>query len=980
KFGALVGNPPAAEPSMDGYLFMGWYKDADGKEAFDFSVTMPNGPLAAYAKWKPNDFTLTYYDSLSATALPIEDFNGFENFQPVGKGLPVDFDDAPYQPGDIIAGIGAFEGWYVQVGNIWSKWPADRLVTGDLNLYAGYLIDGFVVTYITDPGTPAPIDADEYWLGRQTRLSYGENVSHPEGKVLIGWTASDTGTGGGTGGTGGGNERGGAGALLTPGDYYRIQADTTFTAVYADRDDCIQIVYHSNYPGDGASGGETVSVWVLRGSGTVALKGAIFTRVGASLVGWMDAPINNVVDYELGEVIAAPTETKHVYGHWVDNVYRITFVAGGNGMLVDSANPAPAGATTILYDSISGGTLWNSAVERGVPVPTPSGGYEFVAWHLGTITGAVVELPPAGNPAVYSNLMYVAEFQERPYTVTYVIEGGTWVDGTSANKTETVKHGDGLAAIPNNMTPLTGYLNYGSWDVDPNQYGAVIRDGLVFTYTFQPVAPVTITVNNASKLYGTADTPGYNGFTVSGLTGDALAAFIEGISIVRTNNDENVKRNAAGAVEAYEGVLIATGYPESETLAVTVVFGSFTIIPRSIVLASASDGKVFDNTPLTNSEVIETGDGFADGEGIDIAVTGTITNPGSVNNTFTWSFRQGTIATNYDITPSYGLLVITSTENSIVLSAGSGTQVYDGSALINNTFSALVLPSGVTHVFATVSGSQTAAGSSNNIITNYALYNGAVNVTANYSDVTLLPGTLTVTPRPVTITVNNATKTLGATDPTFTGSITSGSLVSSGDLGVITYARTNTVETAGTYARVLTARYVANTNYVVTVVPGNFTITAAATPPPVTPPTTPPVLIPDAPTATTNFAAWALVNLILAVVGMLAAVAMLVAFAFGRKENDVSAEAFAGKDVDEGEEKQRRKRLTWRIINVAAGVAAVILFLLTEDITLPMTLVDSMTIWQLVVFVFQIAFGVLALKKKKEVETSEAPTLVTISA
>ena len=45
-----------------------------------------------------------------------------------------------------------------------------------------------------------------------------------------------------------------------------------------------------------------------------------------------------------------------------------------------------------------------------------------------------------------------------------------------------------------------------------------------------------------------------------------------------------------------------------------------------------------------------------------------------------------------------------------------------------------------------------------------------------------------------------------------------------GDLGEVTYSRTNTDEAVGTYKGVLTASYEANPNYDVTVVPGDFTI------------------------------------------------------------------------------------------------------------------------------------------------------------
>ena len=85
--------------------------------------------------------------------------------------------------------------------------------------------------------------------------------------------------------------------------------------------------------------------------------------------------------------------------------------------------------------------------------------------------------------------------------------------------------------------------------------------------------------------------------------------------------------------------------------------------------------------------------------------------------------------------------------------------------------------------------------------------------------------TVTITPRPITITINDAEKQYGKVDPAFTGGITNGELVAVGDLGTITYSRTNTDEAVGQYEDVLTATYTENSNYDVTVIPGDFEIT-----------------------------------------------------------------------------------------------------------------------------------------------------------
>ena len=102
---------------------------------------------------------------------------------------------------------------------------------------------------------------------------------------------------------------------------------------------------------------------------------------------------------------------------------------------------------------------------------------------------------------------------------------------------------------------------------------------------------------------------------------------------------------------------------------------------------------------------------------------------------------------------------------------------------------------------------------------------------ANYEwDATPSTGTKeivwSIAKKAATITVTAASKTYGTSDPAFTGAVEG--LVSDGDLGEITYSRSNDAEDVGTYNDVLTASYTANANYEVTVVPATFTINKAA--------------------------------------------------------------------------------------------------------------------------------------------------------
>ena len=90
------------------------------------------------------------------------------------------------------------------------------------------------------------------------------------------------------------------------------------------------------------------------------------------------------------------------------------------------------------------------------------------------------------------------------------------------------------------------------------------------------------------------------------------------------------------------------------------------ITRRNITLTSGDAEKHYDGTPLTNTEVVETGDGFVEGEGVNITVTGRRTNEGESANTFIYAMAGYTLADNYNITPVYGTLKVTEVEGELV--------------------------------------------------------------------------------------------------------------------------------------------------------------------------------------------------------------------------------------------------------------------------------------------------------------------------
>ena len=79
------------------------------------------------------------------------------------------------------------------------------------------------------------------------------------------------------------------------------------------------------------------------------------------------------------------------------------------------------------------------------------------------------------------------------------------------------------------------------------------------------------------------------------------------------------------------------------------------------------------------------------------------------------------------------------------------------------------------------------------------------------------------------------------------------------------------------------------------------------------------------------------------------------------------------KDEDEEEEdetKIKRNRLL-KILSILPALAAIITFILTEDMTQPMVLVDKWTILMVIYLLVDLILGILSKKKKEEPEDDD---------
>ena len=181
---------------------------------------------------------------------------------------------------------------------------------------------------------------------------------------------------------------------------------------------------------------------------------------------------------------------------------------------------------------------------------------------------------------------------------------------------------------------------------------------------------------------------------------------------------------------------------------------SYEITPRKVIMTSADDTKVYDGTALTKKKVTESGNGFVEGEGATYDVTGSQTDVGFSNNTFSYKLNKGTLASNYTIETKEGTLEVTPVTDKVVveIEGKTKTETYNGNTYevegydVTNISDALY-PEEAIHFEGTAKASRKDEG------TSYMGLNVSQfsNTSANFTNVTfrVTDGWLKVTPKSI---------------------------------------------------------------------------------------------------------------------------------------------------------------------------------------------------------------------------------------
>ena len=388
----------------------------------------------------------------------------------------------------------------------------------------------------------------------------------------------------------------------------------------------------------------------------------------------------NIDNYEISKQEGTLTVTNR------EAKYEITVKANSATATYDGKEHEAVGVETYEF-TVEGNSYTVSGLSTEDPKQKDAGSY------TNNITGTPVVTDKEGN-------VVTSEFEVKtengsltitPRQVNLTSESASKpYDGTPLTR-PSVTGGDGFVAgevtdiratgsvtnvsegeVTNTITYTTGEkFNADNYNITP-------EEGKLSITASQEKVTVTITGHtNTEKYDGTPKkAEGYEAVIASdsGLYKEADFSFSGTAEVEKTDAAET----------AYPMGLAAGQFKNTNTNFANVEFvvtdGALTITPRQVILTSATDEKVYDGTPLTNHNVTVSGDGFAAGEGADYEVTGTQTDSGSSDNTFTYKLNEDTKASNYNIEIAVGKLTVKESEKTVVVTIKGNTdgKTYDG--------------------------------------------------------------------------------------------------------------------------------------------------------------------------------------------------------------------------------------------------------------------------------------------------------------
>jgi hypothetical protein len=498
---------------------------------------------------------------------------------------------------------------------------------------------------------------------------------------------------------------------------------------------------------------------------------------------------------------------------------------GGNVTLtatVSSTGGTPGGIVTFYSGttSLGTGTLNGSGVATLSTTTLPVGTDTLTASYAagGNFAGST---SPSSIIAVSATTQTITfpTIASRAYgSAPFAVSASSSL-GSSYPVTITVQSGP--AVISGGMVTVTGA---GTVVLQAAQAGNTDYSAATATQSFQVTpAQLTVVANNASRVFGTAN-PAFSG-TVTGTVGSD--SFSESFTTTA---------GAGSNVGSYQIVPAVTG-PQIANYSVSIVNGTLTVAAATTTSTLSAPGSTTYGASITLSATVTSAAGTPGGlvtfySGSTSLGVGTL-NPGGVATLNTAALPAGTD----DVTASYGA------QGNFAASASPATTI-----TVNGASQTITFPAIASRVYGSAPfgvSASSSLGSSYPVTINVqsgpaSMGGGTVTITGVGTvvlraiqaggggyDAASATQSFQVTPAPLTVEANNAARSYGAANPAFSATLSG---AAGGDSFMESFTTTATATSnIGSYAIVPSVTGGQLANYTVTTVPGELTVTAAAT-------------------------------------------------------------------------------------------------------------------------------------------------------
>ena len=678
---------------------------------------------------------------------------------------------------------------------------------------ASFAITPATLTYAANTATRQYGDANPALSGAVTGYVNGESAA----TALTGTLTFTTGA---TGTSGVGNyDINGSGLTANNGNYVFVQAagnasalsitprTITVTAaaqskIYGSADPTLTYTVGGNglANGDTLSGalGRTVGENVIVGGYAIAQGGVTNTANPNYAISYT----SNTLTITPATLTIAPTSGQSkTYGS-----ADPTFTYGATGQVVN--------ASLGINDS---GLALTGALGRAAGETVAGGPYGYTLNSLSA--GANYTLTMVTSPSTFAinpaTLTYIANSGTRQYgdvnpslsgTVTGYVNGesaataltGTLMFSTGAGSTSGIGNygitGSGLTANNGNYTFVQAAGNATALSITPRN--------------------ITVTADAQSRTYGDGN-PALTYAVGSGglVNGDTLSGGLI-TSAAATSN--------VGNYAIAQGSLAA-----SANYALTYTGATLSVTPRAITVTADAQSRTYGDANPSLTYALG-GNGLVNGDTLSGALF-TAATAGS--NVGSYGIAQGSLAASSNYSLTYTGAALSITPRSITVAANAQNREY-GDA--NPALTYAVGGSGLVNGD-TLSGGLSMGATATSNVGGYAITQGTLAASANYTLASFTGSTLTVTPRQITVTADAKTKFGGDVNPALTYAVTrtnplAGPALVNGDIlpGVLATSA-DTSSPAGSYAITQGTVMAPSANYLLTYVGANLTVQPRAT-------------------------------------------------------------------------------------------------------------------------------------------------------